>query len=105
MEDFMHSIKKGYLFRGIAIFLIVICVAYIYFGYFFSFSDKDNEIRDGLNRLIDKVPEGLNYILPQWSGFIWFFVDLAFLFVMIIFIDKLFVKANDYIKGIKNVDF
>jgi len=95
----------GILCLCLAIFLIIITITAIILGYFISFVDREGEMRDGLYRLLDDVPAALSLILPQWAGFIWFFIDCFILLGLIVLIDKLFVKSKNYFSGIKNVDF
>ena len=84
---------------------IILIITGIILGYFVSYVGHDGDIRDGLGRLTDKVPEGFSFILRQWAGFIWFFVDCIVIFALIILSDKLFVRAKAYLNGTKNVDF
>ena len=96
---------KGYICRIAGIAIIVLIIAAVILGYFFSFRSSDGEIRDGLGRILDEVPPSLSIILPQWAGHIWLIIDCIIIFGLIIFVDKLFVKSKIYFTGIKNVDF
>lgn len=100
-----NSKSMGYFCRIIAIILICIAVGYIILGYFVSWVDNDGEPRDGLGRLIDDVPSAFSIIMPHWAGFIWFFLDCIIIFVLVLIIDKLFVKSKTYLTGIRHVDF
>ena len=95
----------GYLCRIAAVFLIAFIIAAIILGYFVNSIDKDGEVRDGFGRLLDEVPGAMSIILPQWAGFIWFFIDCLILLALVIAIDRLFVKSKTYFTGEKNVDF
>ena len=100
-----NSRPRGYFCRILAIVLICIAIGYIILGYFVSAIDNDGEPRDGLGRLLDVVPGGFNLIMPQWAGFIWFFLDCIVLLALILVIDKLFVKSKTYLTGVRHVDF
>ena len=104
-KDKRSGKKMGYICLILAVFLILFSITYIILGYFISFQDKEYEMRDGLNRLLDDVPSGLNIILQQWAGFLWFIIDCILLLAMVVIIDKLFVKSRIYFSGVKNVDF
>jgi hypothetical protein len=95
----------GYFFRVLAVILICVAVGYVILGYFVSTIDNDGEPRDGLGRLLDEVPGAFSMIMPHWAGFIWFFLDCIVIFILILIIDKLFLKSKVYLTKIKNVDF
>jgi len=97
--------RIGWIYRGAAIFVIILIITAIILGYFVSFIDSDGEPRDGLGRLLDIVPDGFSFILWQWAGFIWFFVDIIIIFSLIILTDRLFARSKLYFTGTKNVDF
>jgi len=95
----------GYLCRIAAIVLICMIITAIILGYIVHFQGKDGEVRDGFGRLLDDVPGAMSMILPQWAGFIWFFIDCLILLALVIAMDRLFVKSKIYFTGEKNVDF
>ena len=96
---------KGYICLISAVAIIILCILAVILGYFVSFKGSDGEIRDGLGRMLDDVPDALSMILPQWSGHIWLIIDCMILLGAVIFIDKLFVRSKIYFTGVKNVDF
>ena len=98
--------RMGYICLALAVFIIVLAIAFIVLGYFISFKDGEGEIRDGLYRLLDmeNLPRPLSF-LPQWAGYIWLIIDCLILLGMIVLIDRLFVKSKVYFTGVKNVDF
>ncbi|MCL2099929.1 MAG: hypothetical protein FWH24_05800 [Oscillospiraceae bacterium] len=97
--------KKGIIFMVLGILTIMLIIAGIILGYFVSYEGRDGDIRDGLGRLLDEVPDGFSFILRQWAGFIWFFIDCIVIFSLIILTDKLFVKSKLYLTGKKDIDF
>ena len=105
-KDKLSGKKMGYICLITAILLILLVIAIIVLGYFVSFQDKESEMRDGLNRLLDmeNLPSALKF-LPQWAGYVWFILDCLIILASVIIIDKLFVKSKIYFTGIKNVDF
>lgn len=101
-----NSKPMGYLCLVVAIILICCAVGYIVLGYIVSSTDKDGELRDGLGRLLDdNIPGAFSLIMVQWAGFIWFFLDCIVIFILILIIDKLFVKSKTYFTGVRYVDF
>lgn len=100
-----NSKPRGYFCRILAILLICVAIGYVILGYFISGIDNDGEPRDGLGRLLDTVPDGMNIIMSQWAGFIWFFIDCIVILALILIIDKLFVKSKIYLTGTRYVDF
>ena len=82
--------------------VIVIMIAYIILAYsgLVRIVDSENELRDGLYRLLDEnIPEAMRIILPQWAGIVWFVLDCFFFLVLIYFLDKLLIKAKKYMYG------
>lgn len=101
----INAKNAGYICRGIAVFVILLIIAYIILGYVVAFEGSDGEIRDGLNRLLDDIPGAMNMILPQWAGYIWLVIDLLVILALSLLTDLLFRRANTYLHGVKNVDF
>ena len=95
----------GYVFRIAAILVICLIITVIILGYFVNFVSRDGEIRDGFGRILDDVPGAMSMVLPQWAGFIWFFIDCLVLLALVIAVDRLFIKSKTYFTGEKNVDF
>jgi len=104
-KEKLHAKRMGWVYMIAGILTVILIITGIILGYFVSYVGHDGDIRDGLGRLTDKVPEGFSFILMQWAGFIWFFVDCIVIFSLIILTDRLFVRSRVYFTGLKNVDF
>ena len=96
--------RMGRIYFAAGILSILLIITGIILGYFVSYVGHDGDMRDGMGRLLDEVPEGFSF-MRQWAGFIWFFVDCIIIFALIILTDKLFVRSRTYFSGAKRVDF
>ena len=97
--------RMGWICLAGAVLTIILILTGVILGYFVNYIGSDGEPRDGLGRMIDQVPEGFSFIMLQWAGFIWFFIDCIVIFSLIILTDKLIVRSKIYFTGVKNVDF
>ena len=104
-KDRAHARRMGWICRVLAILSILIAVAGVILGYFVNYIGHDGEMRDGLGRMLDTVPEGFSLIMMQWAGFIWFFIDCILVFALVIFTDRMFVRSRVYFTGTRHVDF
>jgi hypothetical protein len=95
-QEAIHARRMGWIYLIGGVFTIILIIAGIILGYFVSYVGHDGDIRDGLGRLVDTVPEGFSLILRQWAGFIWFFVDCIIIFSLVILTDRLFVRSRIY---------
>ena len=104
-KEIIHAKRMGRICLTAGIFTIILIITGIILGYFVRYVGHDGDIRDGLGRLLDTVPEGFSLIFRQWAGFVWFFIDCIVLFSLIILTDRLFVRSRLYFTGTKNVDY
>ena len=90
---------KAYICFSIVTIVVALVVLGVIYGYFITARNDYGELMDGFGRVLDtSISPGLDRILVQWAGIIWFIIDCVIIICAFLIADLAFIRGKRYLK-------